>query len=82
MGKRGPRAIDYAARARNGGRRWLLDIRMGQGLTQAEVARAAGISTTYYSLIELGVYNGSETVRENIAKALEFPYRMWEEAEV
>lgn len=79
MGKRGPRAIDYAARA--SGRKWLLDIRMWQGLTQAEVARAAGISTTYYSRVELAAYEGSETVRENIAKALDFPFRMWEENE-
>ncbi len=48
----------------------LRDIRNGKKLTQAEVAAKAGISRTYYVLIEGGHKNPTTDVLLNITDAL------------
>ena len=48
----------------------LREIRTGKQLSQEEVAKASGISVTYYAGIERGEENPTFAVIENICKAL------------
>ena len=48
----------------------LREIRSGLQLSQEEVAKASGISVTYYAGIERGEENPTFAVIENICKAL------------
>lgn len=50
--------------------RKLREAREQKNLLQEEVAKAAGISSSYYARIERGEENPSTTVLENICKAL------------
>ncbi|SET19164.1 Helix-turn-helix [Oceanobacillus limi] len=53
-------------------REWLIRIRESKQLTQAQVASYAFIDRGYYSQIETGKRNPSNTVAMNIAKVLDF----------
>ena len=48
----------------------LRKIREEKGMTQAEVAKAAGINTNYYAVIERGEVNPTYEKIESIVKAL------------
>ncbi len=50
--------------------RKLREVRERKSLLQEEVAKTAGISSSYYARIERGEENPSTTVLENICKAL------------
>ncbi len=51
-------------------RKWLIDIRNGR--TQAQIAKAAGITQQMYSFIELGERRPSVEVAKKIASVLGF----------
>ena len=53
-------------------RKWLIDIRNGR--TQAQIAKAAGITQQMYSFIELGERRPSVEVAKKIAAVMEFPW--------
>ena len=53
-------------------RKWLIDIRNGR--TQAQIAKAAGITQQMYSFIELGVRRPSVEVAKKIAAVLGFDW--------
>lgn len=48
----------------------LKDLRLARGMTQREVADAAGMSSSYYTEIELGRKQINAHRMENIARAL------------
>lgn len=52
----------------------LEEIRGKKGVSQEEVARAAGISRAAYTNIELGKRRPSPEVAQKIAKFLKFPW--------
>ncbi len=52
----------------------LEEIRGKKGVSQKEVARAAGISRAAYTNIELGKRRPSPEVAQKIAKFLKFPW--------
>ena len=60
-------------------RKWLIDIRNGR--TQAQIAKAAGITQQMYCFIELGVRRPSVEVAKKIAAVLEFPWTRFYEDE-
>ena len=61
-------------------RKWLLDLRKGR--TQAEVAKAAGISQQMYSAIERGERWPSVKVAKRLAAVLGFDWtRLYEDDE-
>ena len=51
-------------------RKWLIDIRNGR--TQAQIAKAAGITQQMYSFIELGERRPSVEVAKKIAAVMGF----------
>ena len=57
-------------------REWLIELRAEMGLVQAEVAKLAGISQSYYASIETGVRGKplSVNVAKRIANALGFDW--------
>jgi DNA-binding XRE family transcriptional regulator/PHD/YefM family antitoxin component YafN of YafNO toxin-antitoxin module len=57
------------------GERFMTAIRNWRGLTQVEVARAAGIAQGYLSDIESGRRQGATETLEAIAKAMDVPAR-------
>ena len=65
-------------------RTWLADIRKTNGLSQAAVAAAAGISQSYYACIELGTRGKPLAVplAKKLGKVLNFPWtRFYDEDE-
>ena len=60
-------------------RKWLIDIRNGR--TQAQIAKAAGITQQMYSFIELGVRRPSVEVAKKIAAVLGFDWTRFYEDE-
>ena len=59
-------------------RKWLIDIRNGR--TQAQIAKAAGITQQMYSFIELGERRPSVEVAKKIAAVMGFHWtRFFEE---
>ena len=60
-------------------RKWLIDIRNGR--TQAQIAKAAGITQQMYSFIELGERRPSVEVAKKIAAVMEFPWTRFYEDE-
>ena len=61
-------ADDKISITRNAAR--LRKARLASGLTQAEVAKKAGINDNHYSLIERGIKNPSLTTFNSIIKAI------------
>jgi len=60
-------------------RKWLIDIRNGR--TQAQIAKAAGITQQMYSFIELGERRPSVEVAKKIASVLGFDWTRFYEDE-
>jgi putative transcriptional regulator len=60
-------------------RKWLINIRNGR--TQAQIAKAAGITQQMYSFIELGVRRPSVGVAKKIAAVLRFDWTRFFEDE-
>jgi transcriptional regulator with XRE-family HTH domain len=60
-------------------RKWLIDIRNGR--TQAQIAKAAGITQQMYSFIELGVRRPSVEVAKKIASVMGFNWTLFFEDE-
>ena len=60
-------------------RKWLIDIRNGR--TQAQIAKAAGITQQMYSFIELGERRPSVEVAKKIASVLGFDWTRFFEDE-
>jgi len=60
-------------------RKWLIDIRNGR--TQAQIAKAAGITQQMYSFIELGVRRPSVEVAKKIASVMGFHWTRFYEDE-
>ncbi|NLX86613.1 MAG: helix-turn-helix transcriptional regulator [Clostridiales bacterium] len=61
-------------------RKWLIDIRNGR--TQAQIAKAAGITQQMYSFIELGERRPSVEVAKKIAAVMGFHWtRFFEDEE-
>ena len=56
-------------------RKWLIDIRNGR--TQAQIAKAAGITQQMYSFIELGERRPSVEVAKKIAAVLGFDWTLF-----
>lgn len=50
------------------------DLRGKRGLTQAQLAEAAGLSTTYISQLESGLKSPTLKSLEKISQALEVPF--------
>lgn len=55
-------------------RTWLKNIRKAKGLTQADVAKEAGICRSYYTVIENGKYTVPPKTAMRIAEALGFDW--------
>lgn len=55
-------------------RDWLFDIRKIKNFTMAEVAASAGISESYYSMIESGNRGVSVPTAKKIAEVLGFEW--------
>ena len=55
-------------------RAWLRDIRKVKGLTQADVAKGAGICRSYYTVIENGKYIVPPKTAMKIAEVLGFDW--------
>lgn len=55
----------------------LADMRITKGMTQEDVAKAAGISRPAYCNIEKGVRRPSPEVAQKIAKELEFDWTLF-----
>lgn len=64
-------------------RSWLADIRKERQMSQQEVAKASGISQSYYASIETGVRGKPLRVpmAKAIAKALNFDWERFYEQE-
>ena len=63
-------------------RLWLKKIRISNHMTQASVAQRAGISRSYYTRIENGVYFLPTETAKKIANTLNFRWtRFYEESE-
>ncbi len=60
-------------------RKWLIDIRNGR--TQAQIAKAAGITQQMYSFIELGERRPSVEVAKKIASVMGFNWTRFFEDE-
>ena len=60
-------------------RKWLIDIRNGR--TQAQIAKAAGITQQMYSFIELGERRPSVEVAKKIAAVMGFHWTRFFEDE-
>jgi len=60
-------------------RKWLIDIRNGR--TQAQIAKAAGITQQMYSAIELGKRRPSVEVAKKIASVMGFNWTRFFEDE-
>ena len=60
-------------------RKWLIEIRKGR--TQAQIAKAVGISQQMYSAIELGERRPSIEVAKKIAAVLGFDWTRFYEDE-
>ena len=60
-------------------RKWLIDIRNGR--TQAQIAKAVGISQQMYSAIELGERRPSVEVAKKIASVMGFNWTRFFEDE-
>jgi putative transcriptional regulator len=60
-------------------RKWLIDIRNGR--TQAQIAKAAGITQQMYSFIELGERRPSVDVAKKIAAVMGFNWTLFYEDE-
>ena len=60
-------------------RKWLIDIRNGR--TQAQIAKAAGITQQMYSFIELGERRPSVEVAKKIAAVMGFNWTLFYEDE-
>jgi len=60
-------------------RKWLIEIRNGR--TQAQIAKAAGITQQMYSAIELGVRRPSVEVAKKIASVMGFNWTRFFEDE-
>lgn len=58
-------------------RTWLRQIRTLRGMTEAEVAMAAGIAQPFYHNIEMGNKNPSVKTAKRIAKALGFDWNLF-----
>lgn len=64
-------------------RLWLKKIRISNHMTQASVAKNAGISRSYYTRIENGVYILPAETDKKIASTLNFQWtRFYEEQEI
>ena len=55
-------------------REWLKKVREKMGLTQHEVAKAAGISQSYYAAVEIGTRNVPVHTAKKIAMTLGFEW--------
>ena len=55
-------------------RQWLKDIRKAAKMTQADAAKAANLSKSYYVQIEDGHRAASIKAAKSIARALSFPW--------
>ena len=61
-------------------RRWLIDLRDEKGMTQGQVAAAAGIAQPSYYEIEKGISNPKPETAKKIGATLAFPWtRFYEE---
>lgn len=58
-------------------RTWLRQIRLLKGLTEADVALAAGIAQPFYHNIEFGNKNPSVATAKAIAKCLGFDWTLF-----
>jgi putative transcriptional regulator len=55
-------------------REWLKNLRTNKNSTMLEVSKQAGISESYYSMIESGSRNVSVEVAKRIAAVLDFDW--------
>lgn len=55
-------------------REWLKEIRKSQRYSQRQIAEMAGISQSYFCVIEKGCENVKVEIAMKIAKALGFPW--------
>lgn len=62
-------------------RHWLKNAREAKKLTQESVAESAGISRSYYTLIESGVKTPSVEVAKSIAGTLDIEWTLFFEDE-
>lgn len=62
-------------------RNWLTALRKARGMTQAKLAKAAGISQNYLSAIEVGQRNVPVSTAKRIASALGFDWQRFYEDE-
>jgi transcriptional regulator with XRE-family HTH domain len=58
-------------------RKWLINIRNNENLTQNEVADSIGISRAYVTSIETGTRQPSVKVAKRIAKLLNFEWTIF-----
>ena len=58
-------------------RRWMNDMRLNKGLTQAQVAESVGIARAYYTEIENGVKTPSPNVAQKLAVILDFDWTIF-----
>lgn len=58
-------------------REWLKNRRLSVHMTQAEVAKAANITRTYYGRIEKGDYQLPTTTAKKIAQVLGFDWTLF-----
>lgn len=58
-------------------RHWLVQMRLNNNMTQAEAAKQAGISRSYYSGIEVGSRNAPVATAKKIAAALGFDWTLF-----
>lgn len=62
-------------------RSWLREIRLNKKLTEADVARRAGIAQPFYHNIEMGFKNPSVVTAKKIADVLGFSWTRFYEDE-
>jgi len=58
-------------------RKWLKELRLAKGLTQLDVATAAKIERSYYTMIESGNRKPSVAVAKSIGKTLGFDWTIF-----
>ena len=62
-------------------RTWLRELRLQKGLSEAAVAKRAGIAQPFYHNIEMGNKNPSVYTAKKLAVALELPWTRFYEDE-
>lgn len=55
-------------------RAWLIDLRVSKKLKQWEVAKGAGITQQFYSMVEKGEKRPSPDVAQRISQILDFSW--------